>query len=303
MAEVPEVEIYTRQMREVVVGRTFTGAEVIAPETVRFPAPAAFVAEVVGARVVGAERRAKWLLLALSGGRTLALHMMLFGSLRLELGAAPREGALCLALRLSGPPASGPGAGPGAGLGEGRGDESGAGKLGLAGGAEDELRLLDRMRYARVALAPTDEIAARLNLDTLGPDALAGDFTPETLERRIGRKRTPIKPTLLDQRVVAGMGNRDADESLWRAAIDPRRPAGTLSHDEAARLTEAMRGTLREGLSHGGTMPDLLGHKGSQWEYVQVFERAGKPCPRCGAPIQRLRLQNRNTFACLQCQR
>ena len=269
MAEAPEVENYVRDAQHSLVGKTIADAMIERPETVRFPAPTIFAEEIAGARIAAVSRRAKWMLVALSGDRTLAIHLMLFGSLRLESSAAPVERSLCVALRLD---------------------------------SDEELRLLDRMGYARVALAPTTEIGERLHLDSLGPDILAPDFSAATLEARLARKRTPIKPTLLDQHVAAGMGNRDADESLWRARIDPRRPAGTLTHEEAARLTVAMQSVLREGIAHGGTMTDLHGRQGTQRDYIQVFEHAGKPCPRCGAPIERLRLQNRNTFDCPRCQ-
>jgi formamidopyrimidine-DNA glycosylase len=169
-------------------------------------------------------------------------------------------------------------------------------------GGED-LRLLDRVAYARVALLPNGELDSRLGLDTLGPEVLADDFSPEVLAQRLARRRLPIKPTLLDQHVVAGMGNRDADESLWRARIDPRRPAGQLTAEEAVRLADAMCEVLLEGISRRGTLVDLWGERGTQLQYRQVFERAGQPCPRCGTPILRMRQNGRNTFYCPTCQR
>lgn len=269
MAEVPEVETAVRDLRATLVGRMMVAAEVIVPETVRFATPEAFGREIAGARILGAERRAKWALVRLDGGRTLAIHFMLFGRLRLEPEGAPREATLCLTLHLD---------------------------------RAEELRLLDRLAYARVALLPDSELDRRLGLDILGPEVLDADFTPATLEARLARKRLPIKVALLDQHVLAGMGNRDADESLWRARIDPRRPAHDLTDEEATRLTEAMRAVLEEGISRRGTQPDLWGRPGTQLEHRQVFERAGQPCPRCGTPIARIRQNNRNTFYCPGCQ-
>jgi formamidopyrimidine-DNA glycosylase len=269
MAEVPEVETVVRDLRGALTGRTIESAEVVLPETVRFATPAEFAAQIAGARILGAERRAKWALVALSGERTLAIHFMLFGYLRLEPPDAPREPILCLILHLDGP---------------------------------EDLRLLDRVAYARVALLPNDQLDARLGLATLGPEVLDADFTPDQLEARLRLKRLPIKPTLLDQHVVAGMGNRDADESLWRARIDPRRPSRELSDDEAAHLTSAMREVLAEGISRRGTLVDLWGKRGTQLEHRQVFERQGKPCPRCGTPIMRITQNSRNTFYCPHCQ-
>ncbi|MGZ3715832.1 MAG: bifunctional DNA-formamidopyrimidine glycosylase/DNA-(apurinic or apyrimidinic site) lyase [Ktedonobacterales bacterium] len=269
MAELPEVEVYVRNMQRTIVGRTITEGVVPVPQTVRFVTPEEFSREIAGAQIEGVSRRAKWMLLALSGDRVLALHLMLFGSLRLERESEPREPELSLALRLD--------------------DGS-------------ELRLLDKKGYARAALLPASGLDERLHLDQLGPEVLDVAFTPDALERRFSRKRTPVKPALLDQHIVAGMGNRDADESLWRARIDPRKPAGAMTHDEAERLTAAMRDVLREGIDHGGTMGGLSGQPGTQRKHIQVFARQGKPCPRCGAPIQRQLLQNRNTFFCPVCQ-
>lgn len=269
MVELPEVEIYVRDMQRALAGRAIIAGDVLVPQTVRFATPEQFSREIVGARVESVSRRAKWMLLKLSGDRVLALHLMLFGSLRLAPQADPREPSLCLALRLDN---------------------------GL------ELRLLEKKGYARAALLPTGELDKRLHLDQLGPEVLDTAFTPDTLEHRFSRKRAPVKTALLDQHIVAGMGNRDADESLWRARIDPRKPAGAISQDEAQRLTTAMREVLREGIDHGGTMAGLSGQLGTQRKHIQVFSRQGKPCPRCGAPIQRLRLQNRNTFLCTVCQ-
>lgn len=269
MAEVPEVEIAVRDLRASVVGRVIERAEVLSPSVLRFGTPEEFARTIAGRRVDGVRRRAKWVLMALEDDYTLAIHFMLFGYLRLVPDDAPRAAHTMLVLFLSG---------------------------------EEELRLLDRLGYARVALAPTAELDARLGLAALGPEVLADDFAPEMLEDRLRRKRVPIKPALLDQHVVAGLGNRDADESLWRARIGPSRPAGTLSREEAERLTHAMRDVLHEGIARRGSMRDLRGRKGESLRHLDVFEREGEPCPRCGGPVSRIRQNGRNTFYCPACQ-
>lgn len=269
MSEVPEVEIAVRDLRASVVGRTIEGAEVLVTSVLRFGTPEEFAHSVTGRRVEDVSRRAKWILIALEGDLTLAIHFMLFGYLRLVPDGAPRATNTMLSLLLSG---------------------------------SEELWLLDRLGYARVALTPSAELDARLGLGTLGPEVLADDFAPETLEQRLCRKRVPIKPALLDQHVVAGLGNRDADESLWRAGIGPQRAAGTLTHEEAERLTDAMRGVLREGIARRGSMRDLWGRRGESLRHLDVFEREGKACPRCGGPVARIRQNGRNTFYCPACQ-
>ncbi len=269
MSEVPEVEIAVQDLRASIVGREIEGAEVLAPSVLRFGTPDEFARTIMGRRVEDVRRRAKWILIALEGDITLAIHFMLFGYLRLVPDGAPRAANTMLSLPLNG---------------------------------GEELRLLDRLGYARVALMPTAQVFARLGLAELGPEVLDEGFSPETLEERLRRKRVPIKPALLDQHVVAGLGNRDADESLWRAQIGPQRGAGTLSHEEAARLTDAMRGVLREGIARRGSMRDLWGRRGESLSHLDVFEREGEPCPRCGGRVARIRQNGRNTFYCPACQ-
>ena len=258
-----------RGLREAVVGRTFTGAEVLVPEAVRFPATDKLAAQLAGRRVLEATRRAKYLLLGLDDGQTLALHLMLWGNLQLRAEGSERRPSTLLV-------------------------------LGLTGG--QELHFTDTLGYARAALAPHAELAAHLRLDELGPEVLGESWGPEVLARRLARRRAPLKTLLLDQRVVAGMGNRDADESLWEAGLDPRRTAASLGGEELARLAESMRRVLEEGLALGGTQRDLHGTRGRARHQRNVFECTGRPCPRCGTGVQRVRLRGRNTHFCATCQ-
>lgn len=269
MSELPEVETTVRDLRATIVGRTITGGDVLQAEAVRFATPEEFAREIGGAKVVEIDRRAKWILIRLSGARTLAIHFMLFGRLRLEPIDARREPNLRLALHL---------------------DDG------------DDLRLIDRLGYARVALLPDRELEERLGLGALGPEVLDESFTPQLLENRLSRRRISLKPALLDQHIVAGMGNRDADESLWRARINPERPAKELSPEEAGRLTAAMQDVLREGIARRGTLQDLWGRRGTQASHRHIFERAGQPCPRCRTPIAKTHLGGRQTYYCPVCQ-
>lgn len=269
MAEVPEVEILARDLCELVVGRTIAGARVLMPEVTRFPEPDALDAVVAGRRVEDANRRAKWLLCDLSGGVTLALHMMLHGTLRLLPAATPPDDQTMLV-------------------------------LGLVDG--DELHLRDRKGYARVAAGPADEVAARLKLAALGPELLAADFSPGDLALRLAGRRGVLKSTLVDQKVLAGLGNRDADESLWEARISPLRKAGSLDEAELARLHEAARMVVEEGIGLRGTMTDLRGVRGAARQDRKIYGHAGEPCPRCGTPINRTFVGQLITFYCPGCQ-
>ncbi|AKQ64996.1 Formamidopyrimidine-DNA glycosylase [Myxococcus hansupus] len=269
MAEVPEVEIITRDLRQAVVGRRFTGAEIWVPSVVRFPAPAAFVEALVGRQVTSASRRAKFILMPLDDGTVLALHFMLFGELALRPAGSERPSSTLVV-------------------------------LGLEGG--EELQLTDTLGYARIALARGDELSTRLKLDELGPEALDEGFTPDVLALRLRRRKSPLKTVLLNQRVVAGLGNRDADESLWLAGVDPRRLATSLTPTESVRLTHAIRAVLDEGLRLRGTQRDLFGVQGLAKHRRNVFGRAGAPCPRCATVVAHERVGGRNTYWCPTCQ-
>jgi formamidopyrimidine-DNA glycosylase len=271
MAEAPEVETIVRDLRTAVVGRVFVGAEVVRPEAVRFPAPDVFAALLTGRAVLGAERRAKHILLPLSDDLLLEMHFMLWGNLLLVPATQRCFPETMIVYRL----------------------DDGM-----------ELRLVDKLGYARAALGHPEEVIERLDLASLGPDMLDPSFDAATLARQIGKRRGALKSVLLNQRIVAGLGNRDTDESLWLAGIDPRRAPTSLTTDELIRLHAAIRRTVPdEGLALRGTQRDLFGRQGQAKHRRHIFERTGQPCPRCGAPIQHTRIGGRNTHFCPSCQR
>ena len=168
-------------------------------------------------------------------------------------------------------------------------------------GGED-LRLIDKLGYARSAAGAPEDLIARLDLHSLGPDALEGDVDEQVLSNRLKERRGVLKTVLLNQRVLAGLGNRDADESLWLAGIDPRRAASSLCEDEISKLRAAIDQVLQEGLALRGTQRDLFGRKGEAQHGRYVFERTGRPCPRCQTPITGIRIGGRNTHFCPRCQ-
>lgn len=269
MAEVPEVEILVRDLQALVVGRELVRAEVLQPEAVRFPEPAAFATLLAGRRVERAERRAKYILSFLSGDVLLAMHCMLDGTLRLTPGGSVRNGTTLIVYTLHG---------------------------------GDELHFLDRLGYARAAAGPVDMVWTQLKLDTLGPEALDPAFDTATLARQLAGRRGKIKSVLLNQQVLAGLGNRDADESLWQARIDPRRPAASLNPAEIDQLHAAILAVLAEGIRLRGTMTDLSGQRGQARQRRNVYGRTGLPCPRCGTPISFERLGGQITHFCTGCQ-
>nr|WP_216672497.1 DNA-formamidopyrimidine glycosylase family protein [Corallococcus exiguus] len=269
VAEVPEVEIIIRDLKQAVVGRRFVDAEVLMPAAVRFASPPDFIANLSGRKVLAAERRAKFMLLTLDDGQTLALHFMLWGELQLRPVGSERPPATLVVLTLEG---------------------------------NEELQLTDTLGYARMALGPTAMLASQLKLEELGPEALDEAFTPEVLAKLLRRRRSPLKTVLLNQRVLAGLGNRDADESMWGAGIDPRRLASSLSPTEIVRLHQGIRDVLEEGLRLRGTQRDLFGVQGQAKHRRNIFGKTGAPCPRCATPVSHLRIGGRNTHWCSHCQ-
>lgn len=270
MAEVPEVEILVRDLCAAVVGQVITSAEVLLPESVRFPSVPEFTSLLVSRMVLDANRRAKFILLTLSENLLLAVHFMLWGTFRLVPASHPPAEETLIVFHLD---------------------------------QDEDLRLLDKLGYARAALAPPEVLVERLDLGSLGPEALDPSFTADVLARQLSRRRGILKTVLLNQRVLAGLGNRDADESLWAAGLDPRRPAASLMPEEIARLHTAIGQVLDEGIALRGTQRDLFGQPGQARHRRNIFERTGEPCPRCGTPIARTRLGGRNTHYCSNCQR
>jgi formamidopyrimidine-DNA glycosylase len=269
MAEVPEVETIVRDLREAIVGRSIQGVEVLLREAVRFPEPEAFAVLLAGRRVVGAARRGKHILLSLDGDLLLEVHFMLWGTLLLVPAGLRREPETLVVFTLD---------------------------------RDEELHLLDKLGYARTALAPSAELIARLDLDSLGPDALSPSFNATVLGGRLAKRRGVLKTVLLNQRVLAGLGNRDADESMWLAGIDPRRSASSLTGDEVRLLHDAICKVLEEGIALRGTQRDLFGRMGRAKHRRYIFERTGLPCPRCATPVEHLRIGGRNTHYCPRCQ-
>jgi formamidopyrimidine-DNA glycosylase (fpg) len=269
MAEVPEVETLVRDLREAVIGRTLVETEVLLPAAVRFPTVDEFTTLLTDRIIMESRRRAKYILLPLSGDLVLAMHLALWGTVALVPAEQPRLPETVIIWHLD---------------------------------RDEDLRFVDKLGYARAAVGSPDILAKELDLNSLGPEALDPDFNVDVLAQRLARRRGVLKPILLNQRVLAGLGNRDADESMWLAGIDPRRSAASLSSDELIRLHAAIGKVLTEGIALRGTQRDLFGRKGEALHRRNIFEKSGEPCPRCRTRIAYTRIGGRNTFYCPNCQ-
>ena len=269
MAEVPEVETLVRDLREAVVGRTIRQTRVFLSAAVRFPTVDEFTALLTERTVLDSQRRAKYILLPLSGDLLLAIHLALWGTVALVPTDQPRLPETVILWHLD---------------------------------QDQDLRFIDKLGYARAAVGAPDVLAEKLDLKALGPEALDPSFDVDVLTRQLARRRGALKSVLLNQRILAGLGNRDADESMWLAGIDPRRSAASLTSDELIQLHAAIGKVLSEGIALRGTQRDLFGRKGEALHRRNIFEKSGEPCPRCGARIAYTRIGSRNTFYCPGCQ-
>lgn len=274
MPELPEVETITNQLKDLVVGRTITQVQVPDPWIVKYPGVTDFVEGLRERRIESVERRAKRILIRLSSGQYLTLQLMTTGQFLLVSPDQPLRRTTRLILDLD----------------DGR-----------------QLRLADSSRFARVNLLDQRDLGEKLHLDELGPEAISDELTLERFQEMLKGRRRPIKPLLLNQGFVSGLGNIYTDESLFAAGIHPARPAGSLSTEESTRLYQAMRRILREAIALRGTTTrsylDVLGRKGGYQEKLKVVLRAGEPCFGCPGLVERTNLAGRETFICPSCQR
>jgi formamidopyrimidine-DNA glycosylase len=260
MPELPEVETAVRALRAATVGRTIVDARALHPST-RRALPDEAAARLRGRRVVAVERLGKRQALALDDGSTLHAHFRMTGDW--DVGRA--DAALPAYARAT---------------------------LALDDGAR--VTLVDPRALGSLAWYPPGGAPA----PRLGPDALDPAFDAAALRAALRTRRAAVKPALLDQRVVAGVGNIYASEALWRAAIDPRVPAASLGAARAARLVAAIRDVLRDALDAPGRYQD-----GEALDRLRVYDREGAPCARCGAPVRRIVQAGRSTYFCARCQR
>ena len=274
MPELPEVENTVRDLKPLLVGRRFERVDVRWPRLLSGMLTDEFEARLLGRQIVNADRRGKHLLFALDDGQTLMVHLRMTGQLRVVAPDAPPSAYDHLVFTLS----------------DGM-----------------ELRYQDPRKFGRFVLT-SQPLAA---LEKLGPEPLSESFTPVELFARIQDRRTAIKSLLLNQSVVAGLGNIYADEALFQAGIHPQSPGYALTLADCSRLHSAIRQTLATAIREGGSTLGRSGIanyrrpsgvSGHYQDRHQVYGRAGKPCLVCGGPIQRIQIAQRSTHFCPHCQ-
>lgn len=266
MPELPEVETIKRELDRAVLGKKIAEIIINNPKVIREPGKAEFIKGLKNTTIKNVLRKGKLLILELSSGKSLAIHLKLTGQL-----LYPGDAKLArISFKLSN------------------------GKLldfndsRLLG----ELRLLDSWQSLKF-------------IKELGPEPF--DLTVDKFKQMLLGKKTKIKPLLMDQTFISGVGNLYAAEALFRAKIHPERPASSLSDKEKTLLFKEIKDTLSEAIQHKGSSLDqylqLSGEAGDYVKYHKVYDREGKPCLACKTPIKRISLGGRGTYFCPKCQK
>ena len=282
MPELPEVETVARDLSRLLAGATLTGARGDWPRAIASHGSVeAFAAALAGRRVETVGRRAKLVVVRLSGDAALTIHLGMTGQLFVVVADPPADRHVHVAISLV----------------DGR-----------------ELRFRDVRKFGRIGCWPVDPATGEV-LDpeaggglfaATGPEPLDDAFTVRAFRSRLRGRRGRLKPLLLDQGFIAGVGNIYADEALWRARLHPLRSAATLRPPDEARLYRELRAVLAEAvLRRGSSIDDYTAPDGdgSMQERLEAYQRTGEPCPRCGRPIRRIVVGGRATHFCSWCQR
>ncbi len=288
MPELPEVETVRRGLEPVFSGARIDSVDARRPD-LRFPLPANFAERLVGARIGALGRRGKYLTADLSTGETLIMHLGMSGRFTVSGGGKARQ----------------PGDFHFAGSTDPAHDHVTMEVTGARGSGLVVYN--DPRRFGFMDLVVTSSLDRCAHFKGMGPEPLGDSFSPGALRAALGGRRTPLKSALLDQSVVAGLGNIYVCEALWRAGLSPRRQAGRISAASAARLHAAIRDVLDEAIEAGGSsLRDFAGSDGALGYFqhrFSVYDREGAPCPRCSAPVRRFVQSGRSTFACGKCQK
>lgn len=265
MPELPEVESIARKLKPDLLGRTIKEADLRWARTLATPSPKKFREQIQGQKIKAVTRRAKYFILQLSDYQLL-VHLRMSGDLYVKNSTAEPEKHDRLIIKLSG---------------------------------NKSLVFNDTRKFGRVWLtADSGEI-----LGKLGPEPLERGFTPQWLYKSLQKKHRQLKPLLLDQTFLAGLGNIYTDEALHIAKLHPLGMSDSVSQEQAKALHAAIRKVLKEGIRRNGASIDWVYRGGEYQNYFRVYDREGEPCKVCGTRIQRLVVGQRGTHICPNCQK
>jgi formamidopyrimidine-DNA glycosylase len=273
MPELPEVETVKRSLTPYLKGKKIENVEMFFDGIIKYPTSASFRERIIGRTIIDLERRGKYLLFFLDEGLTLVIHLRMTGQLTVCSRNLPINKHTHLIFSLS---------------------------------SQQEWRFTDVRKFGLVYLVPTGDWKCIKGLKNLGYEPLAEEFTLQVLTKLLRGKKGKIKPFLLDQSKIAGIGNIYADEILFRAGLHPERTIKTLKTAEIKKLYQAIKLTLKEAVVYRGTSlrdyVDGRGEKGGFQERLKVYSRGGKLCYRCGTRLERIVVAGRGTVFCPCCQ-
>ena len=270
MPELPEVETVKNELAPHIIGRCIIDVTLLWDKIVKEPSPQEFISRIAGKKITGIERHGKYLIVSLSSGDKLILHLKMTGSLILGKNDSEPPKFTRAIIHLDN---------------------------------RQNIYFRDPRKFGVLKLVKdTKDIDAKL-----GPEPLGKAFTLKVFTGRLVNRKAPIKALLLDQKFLAGVGNMYADEALFAARIDPRRVSNLLKKPEIKRLYNAIHEVLLEGLKYGGASivtyyhPD--GSQGTAHQHFNVAHGQKKTCPVCGGPIERIVVRGRGTYYCPECQK
>jgi formamidopyrimidine-DNA glycosylase len=274
MPELPEVETIRRDLENLIQGKAIKDIRLYYDGFIKYPGKDEFVANLTGKKVRATGRRGKYLFLHLSEGFSLVVHLRMTGRILYHPQGAPP-------------------------------DKHTHGVFLFAGGGE--LHFHDVRKFGTMWLITSETLCCITGLAALGPEPLEEEFSAGGLCQQCQKTRSSIKSLLLSQKAAAGIGNIYADEALFRAGLNPERPADSLNRGEVEKLWAAIREVLQEGLKARGTSMrdyrDATGSSGSFQDFLKVYGHKGKPCPRCGCMIERKKIVGRSSHYCPACQK
>lgn len=271
MPELPEVETIRLTLIPLLTERTITGGEVTFAKLLVDQTPQTFFSQITGQKIIDLTRRGKYLLINLSNSLVIAIHLRMTGQLAVLPHDSPLENATYLRIKLDN---------------------------------DQELRFRDQRKFGKVMVFLADHFPVAIT--KLGPEPLSQEFTSEVLEQRLARRKLAIKKALLNQDILAGLGNIYTDEALFLAGIHPVRMVDSLTKSEIQSLWRAIQQVLADGIEHRGTTKrdyrDGSGKSGSHQDHLLVYGRKGLPCPKCQGMIVKMNFGGRGTHFCPICQ-
>lgn len=272
MPELPEVETVRRTLQQALEGRRIVDVPRIAWErTIAAPTPELFREALRNRAIIGVDRRAKYVIIRLDNDEAVVVHLRMTGRLTIADADAEPDAHTHVVFRL----------------------DNG-----------QQLMFHDQRKFGRIWLLDAEGVTALHG--KLGPEPLGEALTAAEFRTLLRRRKGRLKPLLLDQKLLAGLGNIYVDEALWLAKLHPLQPVGNLSDEAINTLREAIRHVLTHAIANRGTTfadyRDGWGFAGSNQQFLNVYDRKGAPCPRCGTPIERIVVAQRGTHVCPYCQ-